>query len=529
MAASNARLTCFDPSCRKTFGLDEIVYSCPVCGSLLEVQNTFAPDCGTDLKGTWRDRRGSTAKIDVSGVWRYREMLPFVADTDRIVTLPEGNTPLFDAPRAAAYAGLDGIQFKHQGYNPTASFKDNGMTAGVTQASIVGATRVACVSTGNTSASMAAYAAAAGMQAVIFLPAGKIAYGKLAQALEYGALTIQVEANFDQILALVRELAEDLGIYLLNSINPFRIEGQKSIVIELLDQRDWSVPDWIVLPGGNLGNISALGKGLAELLSAGLIDSLPRVAVIQAAGSAPFAAQVRDGGQLRPVQAPETLATAIRIGNPVSWRKAEQVIRSTDGVAESVTEQEIADAKAIVGQCGIGCEPASAATLAGIRNLVRAGTIEATQDVAAILTGHLLKDPDYVYRYHTSQLRTPSDDPIEARFGNAPVTVANDRSAIADLLVRRAGACWCLTPSRSGRGPTRSERQPGAGRVCGRGRSLHASRPRSPFGRTIPNTRIWLRVVGNGPVSPHLVLLVSRVVAGRQSGVMGRVARFQAR
>ena len=419
--------------------MDEIIYACPACGSLLEVANTFSPSGTADLRRIWGRRRTSTAKIDVSGVWRYREMLPFVQETDRIVTLPEGNTPLFDAPRAASYAGLDRLEFKHQGYNPTASFKDNGMTAGVTQARIVGARRVACVSTGNTSASMAAYAAAAGMQAVIFLPAGKIAYGKLAQALEYGALTVQVEANFDQILALVRRLAEDLGIYLLNSINPFRIEGQKSIVIEMLDQRDWAVPDWIVLPGGNLGNISALGKGLAELRGVGMIKALPRVAVIQAAGSAPFVAQVQESGDLRPVRKPETLATAIRIGNPVSWRKAEQVIESTAGRAEAVTEQEIADAKAVVGRCGIGCEPASATTLAGIRKLVREGTIAPSADVAAILTGHLLKDPDYVYRYHTGELQTPSGERIQPRFGNAPVTVPNDRSKIADLLERNAG------------------------------------------------------------------------------------------
>ena len=321
---------------------------------------------GAGLRELWQQRRLSRRRIDVSGVWRFREMLPFVTDEQHIVTLPEGNTPLFEAPAAAAYAGLDGLQFKHQGYNPTASFKDNGMTAGVTQARVLGMRRVACVSTGNTSASMAAYAAAADMQAVIFLPAGKIAYGKLAQALEYGALTIQVEANFDRILALVRELAVALGIYVLNSVNPFRIEGQKSIVVEMLEQRGWRVPDWIVLPGGNLGNISALGKGLRELRQLGLIDSLPRVAVIQAEGAAPFHAQFRDGGELRAVRKPETLATAIRIGDPVSWRKAAFEVGTVHGVVESVTEQEIADAKAVIGRCGIGCEPASAATLAGI-------------------------------------------------------------------------------------------------------------------------------------------------------------------
>ncbi len=430
-------LACFDSRCGRRYGLNEVVYRCADCGSLLEVANRFNGLDAGSVREAWRQRRLSAAKADVSGVWRYREMLPFVTDTDRMVSLPEGNTPLFDAPAAASYAGLDRIQFKHQGYNPTSSFKDNGMAAGVTQARIVGASRVACVSTGNTSASMAAYAAAAGMQAVIFLPAGKIAYGKLAQALEYGALTIQVDANFDRILAMIRDLAEELGMYLLNSINPFRIEGQKSIVIELLDQRGWAVPDWIVLPGGNLGNISALGKGLRELREAGLIRSLPRVAVIQAAGSAPFAAQFRAKGALRPVRNPETLATAIRIGNPVSWRKAEAALALTDGVATAADEQEIADAKAIIGRCGIGCEPASAATLAGIRNLVRDGTIGRGADVAAILTGHLLKDPDYVYRYHSGELETPSGDSIRPNFGNAPVSVPYERKRIVGLLQRR--------------------------------------------------------------------------------------------
>ena len=438
LSASRSTLRCHNANCRRSYALNEVIYSCPACGSLLEVSNSFGGVNASTLREVWEQRRLSLRKIDVSGVWRFREMLPFVTDPKGIVSLPEGNTPLFDAPAAASFACLDRLQFKHQGYNPTASFKDNGMTAGVTQARLLGMRRVACVSTGNTSASMAAYAAAAGMQAVIFLPAGNIAYGKLAQALEYGALTIQVEANFDRILALVRELAESVGIYVLNSVNPFRIEGQKSIVIEMLEQRGWQVPDWIVLPGGNLGNISALGKGLRELRQVGLIDRLPRVAVIQAAGSAPFHAQFRDGGDLRAVREPETLATAIRIGDPVSWRKAALEVGAARGVVESVTEQEIADAKAVIGRCGIGCEPASAATLAGLRKLVEAGTIQASAEVTAILTGHLLKDPDYVYRYHSSQLETPSGEPIQATFGNAPITVRHDRDRIAELLERHA-------------------------------------------------------------------------------------------
>jgi threonine synthase len=431
----SAELVCFNPACSARYPIDEVIYECRECGGLIAVENRFDQD-PKRLTSLWDSRAASRDPLDVSGVWRFREMLPFVSDPRHVVTLREGNTPLFDAPQAASYAGVDGLQLKHQGYNPTGSFKDNGMTAGASQAKKLGMERVACVSTGNTSASMAAYAAAAGMQAIIFLPHGKIAYGKLAQALEYGALTIQVEANFDQILALVRKLAAEMGIYLLNSMNPLRVEGQKSIVIEMLDQRNWKVPDWIVLPGGNLGNVSALGKGLRELLEIGIIDRLPQVAVVQAAGSAPFYELYRRGfeGDLQAVTNPETLATAIRIGDPVSWPKARFEIENTTGTVVSATEQEIADAKAIIGRCGIGCEPASAASLAGLKKLTDAGTIAAGSDVVCVLTGHLLKDPDYVYHYHTDQLKAPGDVKIESTFGNAPVLMPNDAAKIAAFL-----------------------------------------------------------------------------------------------
>ena len=432
-------LACFNPGCGQRYPLSEIVYSCGTCGSLLEVANSFADVDPDRLRAAWRQRRSSLEKLDVSGVWRFREMLPFASDADSIVTLPEGNTPLFDAPAAASYAGLDSLQFKHQGYNPTASFKDNGMTAGVTQARILGMRRVACVSTGNTSASMAAYAAAAGMQAVIFLPAGNIAHGKLAQALEYGALTVQVEANFDQILALVRDLAGEIGIYLLNSVNPFRIEGQKSIAIEMLEQRRWIVPDWIVLPGGNLGNVSALGKALRELREAGLIDDVPRIAVVQAEGSAPFYRRFVDGGNLRRVETPETLATAIRIGDPVSWKKGR--LRGRKRPRHRGIRLRAADRGRQGGHRSLRYRLRTRlgpATLAGIRKLVRAGTITESADVTGILTGHLLKDPDYVYHYHSGQLETPSGYRVQAEFGNPPVTVPNDRAKIAELLDRAA-------------------------------------------------------------------------------------------
>jgi threonine synthase len=433
---SAPELRCFEASCRAVYAITEILYNCTKCGGLLEV--AYAPQSldATDLKRLFRERRMDNAPINQSGVWRYRELLPFLDDERDVVTLREGNTPLLYAPIAARFGALDEVVFKHQGFNPTGSFKDNGMTAGASQARRLGMKRVACVSTGNTSASMAAYAAAAGMEALIFLPNGKIAFSKLAQALEYGAKTLQVEANFDQILALIRVLADRMGIYLLNSMNPFRVEGQKAIMFEMLDQRDWRVPDWVVVPGGNLGNVSAFGKGLREAKAAGLIDRLPRLAVIQAAGAAPLAAYWQAGaqGEFPAVRDPETLATAIRIGDPVSWPKALREINASMGVVESVTEQEIADAKAQIGLCGIGCEPASAATLAGIRKLVDAGVMDRSADVVAVLTGNVMKDPDYIYKYHTGHLEAPDGTHIEPTYGNRAIVVPNDADRIAELL-----------------------------------------------------------------------------------------------
>jgi threonine synthase len=431
---AQAELVCFEPSCRTRYAITDVLYNCPKCGGLLEVRYCVdRPDPGV-LRRTFRERRMNDNPLDQSGVWRYREMFPFLDDYAHVITLREGNTPLLDAPLAAQYAGLDALTFKHQGFNPTGSFKDNGMTCGTAQARRLGMRRVACVSTGNTSASMAAYAAAAGLEALIFLPHGNISFGKLAQALEYGARTLEVEANFDQILALVRALADRLGIYLLNSVNPFRIEGQKSIMIEMLEQRGWRAPDWIVLPGGNLGNTSAFGKALRECREAGLIDTMPRLAVIQAEGAAPFYDLWSQGGEFHAVAKPETLATAIRIGDPVSWPKALHEVRASHGVVEQVTEQEIADAKAQIGRCGIGCEPASAATLAGIRKLTAGGIIERGADVVAVLTGNLLKDPDYIYRYHTGKLDAPGGVKIRSTFGNESIVVPNDPDRIAELL-----------------------------------------------------------------------------------------------
>jgi threonine synthase len=392
-----------------------------------------------ELKLTFNERRAADGELDRSGVWRFRELLPFVDDLWRVVTLAEGNTPIYQAPRSAEYAGLAHLRLKHQGMNPTGSFKDNGMTTGVTQAVVLGATAVACASTGNTSASMAAYAARAGMRAFVFIPAGEVAYGKLSQSLEYGATVVEIEGNFDDAMRLVRELADETDLYLLNSINPFRLEGQKTIVIEMMEQCSWRAPDWIVLPAGNLGNTSAFGKALHEMAELKFIDRIPRLAVIQAEGAAPFYELWTSTQQtaLRPVEHPVTLATAIRIGNPVSWKKALRALEWTNGVVERVTEQEIADAKAIIGRDGIGCEPASATTLAGIKRLVSSGVIKASDDIVAVLTGNLLKDPTYTIDYHTGKLNLidrASRREIPGAFANRPVRMPADKTQIKRLL-----------------------------------------------------------------------------------------------
>ncbi len=339
-----------------------------------------------------------------SGVWRYKEMIYPDVPNDIVVSRPEGNTNLYRNAKLAAWAGVETLYLKHEGENPTGSFKDRGMTGGVTQARVLGIERVACASTGNTSASLAAYAAWAGLEGIVFFQNKQIALGKLAQAIAYGATGIQVDADFDRNLELVRQVAERLGIYVLNSVNPFRLEGQKSIVIEAIQQLRWQVPDWIVLPGGNLGNSSAFGKGLHELYEIGLIDRLPRMAIIQAEGANPlYRSYQNDFREFEPMHA-ETVATAIKIGNPVNYKKAVRSIRWTNGVVEEVSDQEIMDAKALIDRQGIGCEPASACTLAGLQKLVRKGIIKSSESVVGILTGHVLKDADAVISYHSDQL-----------------------------------------------------------------------------------------------------------------------------
>jgi threonine synthase len=401
---------------------------CTACGGLLSLRYEPPLERAATLRSIFDARL--TIRDDSpasSGVWRFRELvLPGVSDGE-IVSQPEGNTPLVRRERVAEWCGLGSIHLKLEGANPTGSFKDRGMTVAVTQARRVSAPAIACASTGNTSASLAAYAALAGLPALVLVPKGQVALGKLSQTIAYGARTLLVRGDFDDCLALARAAADTLGVYLANSINPFRIAGQKTIVLEMLQQLGWRAPDWIVLPAGNLGNTSAFGAALREAKELGLIDSMPRLAAVQAAGAAPFAASFKDDFRERHKVRAETAATAIRIGDPASYDRAVRAIRETNGVVIAVSDADILDAKAVVDSSGVGCEPASAASVAGARELARRGVIRRNDRVVGVLTGHILKDSDILLKYHRDT------DPPPAR-ANRPLEIDNDIGAVERVL-----------------------------------------------------------------------------------------------
>ena len=417
--AKNYRVRCI--SCGEVNASLASDFRCTNCGDLLEVEFTawqagVAPD-PAELKALWRERRTSNDPRDSSGVWRFREMLPELDNWSSAITLREGNTPLYDLPRCARSSGVERLRAKHQGMNPTGSFKDTGMTVAISFARQNEFRWVACASTGNTSASMAAYAARGGMRSLVVIPDGKIAWGKLSQSLDYGALTCQLRTDFDGCVRVLDEIIRRYPIYLLNSVNPYRLEGQKTAAIELLEQLDWQVPDHVVVPGGNLGNNSALGKAFLEMKRLGVVQSVPKISVIQAEGANPLYRTVHEkhGKELVTVEA-ETLATAIRIGNPASWKKSLRVLEATGGRVEQVSEAEIAVAKAEIGADGVGCEPASAVTLAGLKKLTKSGFVRPADAVVLVLTGHVLKDPEYTIKFHRGDLTVPrmGDDEFRA-------------------------------------------------------------------------------------------------------------------
>jgi threonine synthase len=398
---------------------------CSLCGGLLEVHHRPPAVTPAELIQRLTERRGGGPGATASGVWRFREIV--LPSADSVVSHPEGNTPLLHRAALDGWAGVEHLLLKHEGHNPTGSFKDRGMTVGVTQALRVGARAVACASTGNTSASLAAYAAHAGLPALVLVPSGAVASGKLAQTLAYGARTLLVRGDFDQCLRMVEQAATELGVYLLNSINPFRIEGQKTIVLEMLEQLSWDAPDWIVFPAGNLGNTAAFGKAICEAHQWKLISRRPRLAAVQAEGAAPFAMSYEENFARRHRVKAQTVATAIKIGDPASYDRAVTAIQETNGVVLSVSDEELLQAKAVIDAAGVGCEPASAASLAGLRQLIRRGIAQPSQRVVAILTGHILKDPALLLRFHQET------DPPPAG-ANRPVEIEPTLAALEQVL-----------------------------------------------------------------------------------------------
>jgi threonine synthase len=455
------RQRCIAPSCGGVAPLESTVFKCPQCGGILDVEYDWAklpvPTSLREFEHKWARR---TDPLAFSGVWRFHELLPF-APPERVLTIGEGQTLLQRADAVGRYVGLNAgrLFLQYEGMNPSGSFKDNGMTAAFTHAQLVGATRAACASTGNTSAALSVYCSATGtMKAVIFIGSGKIAYGKLAQALDHGALTLQIAGDFDDALARVQEVAPKLGIYIMNSVNPFRLEGQKTIMFRVLEALKWEVPDWIVVPGGNLGNVSSFGKAFAELKHLGLVARVPRLAVINAAGANTFYHLYEEqglrwhGGQPHtPVieqyyrrldheqRRADTLASAIEINRPVSLPKALRALEICGGCVRQVSDQAMLDAKAQVGAGGMGCEPASAAGVAGAKQLVEEGVIGRDERVVCILTAHQLKDPTATVAYHTSDEKMFQDvlgkrGVHTAAFANRAVPVANNLDAIVRAL-----------------------------------------------------------------------------------------------
>jgi threonine synthase len=437
------------PDCAATYDVAEVRTSCDACGSLLDIDYDWdslpVPDALDWFEQKWARRNEPLCH---SGVWRFYELLPF-APAGKVVTIGEGQTLLHSSDGVARFVGLEpgNLFLQYEGLNPSGSFKDNGMTAAFTHAHTIGARRAACASTGNTSASLALYCGVSKlMQAIIFIGSGKISYGKLSQALDYGALTIQIAGDFDDAMLRVQQVSSQQGIYLVNSVNPFRLEGQKTIMYRVLEALRWQVPDWIVVPGGNLGNSSAFGKAFHELHKLGLIDRLPRLAVINAAGANTlyelyerrglrwnggrpdakiidsYLAELESSGRRA-----STIASAIEINRPVNLHKCLRALECCRGVVREVTDEQMLDAKAQVGANGLGCEPASAASVAGVKALCEEGVIGRGDRVVCILTGHQLKDPTATVAYHTAD---------QAEFNRVLVSRGVNRAAFANRAVQ---------------------------------------------------------------------------------------------
>jgi threonine synthase len=426
---------CINPDCGAQFDCGQSMFKCPKCGDLLDIRYNWdkieLPKKLNDLSKRWATRNN---KLDFSGVWRFRNFLNFCDDKFK-VTIGEGQTIFQKNDGVAGYVDMKPgcLHLQYEGMNPSGSFKDNGMSAAFSHALMVGAKSCACASTGNTSASMALYGHSCGIKCVVFIGSGRIAYGKLSQALEYGAQTLQILGDFDDCMKQVQDVCLQLGLYLLNSLNPFRLEGQKTIMYRIIEGLGWEVPDWIIVPGGNLGNSSSFGKAFLELKELGLIKKAPRMAIINATGADTLTQLVNNkkltwnNGKINKKVvnefyadltaqkfSPHTCASAIEISRPVNLSKCLRAIDVCNGVVRAVTDEEICDAKAVIGRHGLGCEPASAATIAGLKHLRAEGIVGADERVACVLTGHLLKDPNLTVNYHKDKKGGFSNPPIEA-------------------------------------------------------------------------------------------------------------------
>jgi threonine synthase len=427
--------------CPGRWELTEVIYRCPLCGGLLTVQHDLErlkripPQKWMKI---FSERAHSTEWPYGSGVWGKRELVCPIVDEENIVSMFEGHTNLFWAKRLGQQMGLEDLWVKLCGNTHTGSFKDLGMTVLVSVVNEMikrgsGVRAVACASTGDTSAALAAYAAYAGIPAVVLLPRNKVSIAQLVQPLANGAITLSLETDFDGCMRIVQKIAENDGIYLANSMNSLRIEGQKTVGMEIVQQFDWEVPDWIVIPGGNLGNVSALGKGLLEWLELGIIDRLPRICCAQAANANPLYLSYRtDYEKYDPVEALPTLASAIQIGNPVSIERAIAVLKRFDGVVEQATEDELAAAAAEADRTGLFNCPHTGVALAALAKLVRRGEIKKDQRVVVVSTAHGLKFTDFKVRYHEGQL--PG---IESRLANPPITLPARYEVVRDEMLRQ--------------------------------------------------------------------------------------------
>ncbi|MBN1787745.1 MAG: threonine synthase [Sedimentisphaerales bacterium] len=437
---------CINPDCGAEFGCNESYFKCPKCGDLLDAvydwDKVNVPARLADFGKRWASRDN---RLDFSGVWRFRELLNFCDDKFK-VSIGEGQTLLQRNDMLAEFIGMGKgcLHLEYEGLNPSGSFKDNGMTAAFSHAMMVGAKSCACASTGNTSAAVALYAHHCGLKCTVFIGSGRIAFGKLSQAMDYGAKTIQILGDFDDCMKQVQAVCTELGLYLLNSLNPFRLEGQKTIMYRILEGLGWEVPDWIIVPGGNLGNSSAFGKAFGELKQLGLIDRIPRMAIINATGADTLTELVNNRGlkwnggnvdnkiiddfygELTAKNfSPHTCASAIEISRPVNLKKCLRALDICNGVVRAVSDEAITDAKALIGKFGLGCEPASAATIAGLEVLLGEGIVKPSEKVACVLTGHCLKDPNVTVNYHKEN---------SGKYSNAPIECANDLEKIIELM-----------------------------------------------------------------------------------------------